>query len=74
VKYDIWHIRKVVNNKLATFDFQILEYGKPTEVYFGPAQASRAKDHVVPLFILLFGKIGDADYGQNIPFIAIRVT
>jgi hypothetical protein len=74
VKYDRWPIRKVVNNKLATFDFQILEYGKPTQVYFGPVQASRANGNVVPLFILLFGKIGNADYGQNIPFIAIRVT
>jgi hypothetical protein len=74
VKGDIWPIRKVVNNKLATFDFQILEYGKPTEVYFGPIKADRAKGKVVPLFILLFGKIGNTDYGQNIPFIAIHVT
>jgi hypothetical protein len=74
LKSDVWPIRKVVNNKLATFDFQILEYGKPTLVYFGATQASRSQGNVVPLFILLFGKIGNADYGQNIPFIAIRVT
>lgn len=74
LKSDVWPIRKVIDNKLAKFDFQILEYGKPTQVYFGPTQASRSRGNVVPLFILLFGKIGNADYGQNIPFIAIRVT
>jgi len=74
LKSDTWAIRKVVNNKLASFDFQILEYGKPTTVYFGATQASRSQGNVVPLFILLFGKIGNADYGQNIPFIAIHVT
>ena len=74
LKSEVWSIRKVVNNKLATFDFQILEYGKPTLVYFGATQASRSQGNVVPLFILLFGKIGGTDYGQNVPFIAIRVT
>jgi hypothetical protein len=78
VTYCNWYIRKVVNNKLQKFDFQILEYGKPTEVYFGATKASeppyKVRSGIMPLFILLFGKIGDADYGQNIPFIAVYMT
>ena len=74
LKSDQWNIRKVQDNKLASFDFQILEYGKPTIVYFGAAEASRSADKVVPINILLFGRQGESDYGQNLPFIALRVT
>lgn len=74
LKSDQWNIRKVQDNKLASFDFQILEYGKPTIVYFGAAEASRSAGKVVPINILLFGRQGESDYGQNLPFIALRVT
>jgi len=74
LKADAWKIRKVQDNKLASFDFQILEYGKPTVIYFGAIKASRSAGNVVPINILLFGKQGASDYGQNLPFIALRVT
>jgi len=73
VKGDSWSITKVEDNKLAVFDFQELPYGVPTEVYFGPHRPQFVSG-TVPVFILLFGKIGNEDYGQNIPFIALRIV
>jgi archaellum component FlaF (FlaF/FlaG flagellin family) len=72
VKGDSWPIIKVENNKLAVFDYQLLPYNVPTEVYFGPHRPQFVSG-TVPVFILLFGKIGNDDYGQNIPFIALLI-
>ena len=69
-----WPITKVVNGTLVDFDYQVLEYGKPTLVYFGPKSAASLSGHIAALNILLYGKIGSADYGQNIPFIAIYLS
>jgi hypothetical protein len=69
-----WKITKVVNNTIVDFDYQILEYGKPTLVYFGPNSAPQLADNIAAVNILLFGKIGSEDYGQNIPFIAIYLS
>lgn len=72
IRGDAWYIRKVQDNKLASFDFQILKYDKPTMVYFG-ATKPKWVIGVVPVNMLLFGKLGMSDYGQNLPFIALRV-
>ena len=78
VKPAAWNIANVTNGKyINSFSTQTLQYGKPTIVYFGPSSpsfASSALPTVVPVFILLFGKIGTNDFGQNIPFIAFYIS
>jgi FlaG/FlaF family flagellin (archaellin) len=74
LKQDAWPIIKVVNNKyISTFGFQVLPYGVSTWVYFGPWKPKFCTG-VVPVFILLSGKLGTRDYGQNIPFVAVDIT
>jgi len=77
VKPAAWNIANVTNGKyINSFSTQTLQYGKPTIVYFGPSSpsfAASALPTVVPVFILLFGKIGTDDFGQNIPFIAFYI-
>ena len=69
-----WRITKVVNGTIVNFDYVTLEYGRPTLVYFGPNSASQLADTIAAANILLYGKIGSEDYGQNIPFIAIYLS
>jgi len=68
-------IAKVVNQTLATFDFQILEFGKPTKLFFGTDKttAGNVKGTLCAANLLLYGKIGADDYGQNIPFVSVYV-
>ena len=76
VKGDAWMILNVTGGKVypsSTNYFQILPNGNSADVYFGPAQGTRSAGNVVPLNILLFGKLGSNDYGQNLPFIALNV-
>jgi len=70
---DDWSITKVVDNAVVDFDYKILEYGKPTLVFFGPTCPSSLSG-ITAVNILLYGTIGSKDYGQNIPFISIYVT
>jgi len=69
-----WKITKVVNGTIVNFDYVTLEYGRPTLVYFGPNSASQLADNIAAANILLYGKIGSEDYGQNIPFIAMYLS
>jgi len=70
---DDWPITEVVDNATVDFDYKILEYGKPTLVFFGATRPSSLSG-ITAVNILLYGTIGDKDYGQNIPFISIYVT
>jgi hypothetical protein len=78
---DMWGLLNVTGGKVypsSSKYFLVLQYGKATDVYFGPAGGSgnnklSSAGNVVPLNILLFGKIGNSDYGQNLPFIALNV-
>ena len=69
-----WSIAKVVDQTLVPFDFQVLEYGQPTLVYFGPNSAQQLAGNPAAANILLYGTIGDDDYGQNIPFISLYLS
>jgi len=69
-----WEIAKVVDETVVPFDFQILEYGQSTLVYFGPSQAQQLAGSQAAANILLYGTIGDEDYGQNIPFISVYLS
>lgn len=68
-----WPITKVEDNTILTFDFQVLEYRKPTLVFFGKTKPSQLADNIAAVNILLYGTIGGDDYGQNIPFISVYV-
>ncbi|UCE44257.1 MAG: hypothetical protein JSV57_01865 [Candidatus Bathyarchaeota archaeon] len=69
-----WSIVKVEGEKFLPLDFQRLEYGSPTLVHFGPAKAEALAGHQAAANILLYGTIGDEDYGQNIPFISLYLS
>jgi hypothetical protein len=73
VKGDTWYITRVENNKLATFTPQVLKYNTPTTVYFGAWYGRNTAGSITAVNILLFGKLGDSDYGQNIPFISLFI-
>ena len=72
---DYWSIVKVVDGVIQEgFDYQMLEYGKPTLLYFGPTKPkSSLQGQINAVNILLYGTIGPNDYGQNIPFAAVYV-
>ena len=69
-----WRIAKVVDETLVSFDFQLLEWGVQTLVFFGPSAASQLADSPAAANILLYGTIGGDDYGQNIPFISVYLS
>jgi hypothetical protein len=77
VKPAAWNIANVTSGRyINSFSTQTLQYGKPITVYFGPSSpgfASSALPTIVPVFILLFGKIGPNEFGQNIPFVAFNI-
>jgi len=70
-----WPIAKVVDGVIQdSFDFQVLEYGKSTLLYFGATKPpSSLSDKIAAVNVLLYGTIGPNDYGQNIPFAAVYV-
>jgi hypothetical protein len=83
VKGDQWTACKLISNKLYYFSgstyTQILPLGQWVDMYFGPTQASRSAGGIVPLNILLYGTATYpngtvVDYGQNLPFIALKVN
>jgi len=81
LKSQSWPIANVTNNKYITsFSTQTLSYSIPTRVYFGPVAPSFASSvfggqpKVFAVFILLFGQVGGKDFGQNIPFVAFRIS
>lgn len=74
-----WKIAKVDNNQYLTpFDTQVLPWGEPTWVYFGPTSPGFAGSvtlpQVVPVFILLYGSLEGQAFGQNIPFVAFNIS
>ena len=71
---DDWPITKVVDNATVDFDYKILKYGESTLVFFGPTKPNALSGNIAAVNILLYGTIGDKDYGQNIPFISLYVT
>lgn len=74
VKSDYWPICNVTNGKYYTSLTEIaLPFNQTVSVYFGPEQAKYTVGYVVPMGMLLWGNIGGSDYGQNIPFIALKM-
>ena len=80
IKGEAWKIAKVdaygkITN-LGASDFVILPYNVTTTLYFGPYKpgGSNLQAGPVAVNLLLTGKVGSLDYGQNLPFIALIVT
>ena len=74
IKGDTWYITRVVGNKLSSFTPQVLKYGSRTMVYFGVCYGKSIANSITAVNILLFGKRGSTDYGQNLPFVAMNVN
>ncbi len=76
VKWAKWSLVNVTNNKIYPFSGvrYSLEYGVPTDLYFAGSISSIDTGSTYPLNILLFGKKGNNDYGQNIPFVSIYLV
>jgi len=73
---EYWPIAKIVDGLVIRdgFEFQVLEYGKPTLLYFGPQDPPNSlQGKINAVNVLLYGRIGPNDYGQNIPFAAVYV-
>ena len=81
VKGSTWTIMNVTNNKIVSYSPSeiMLPYNEtpvPVAIYFG---ITSCKDWLnnpttIALNILLYGKYSDnADFGQNLPFVAIKV-
>ena len=50
-----------------------LAYGETKMIFFGPKSATQLGGYSCAVNLLLLGKIGDQDYGQNLPFISVYV-
>ena len=74
VKSDGWNICNVTDG-IYYSDYTPIElpWNQTVEVYFGPWVASFTEGSIVPVNILLWGSMGGMDYGQNIPFIALKM-
>ena len=53
----------------------MLNYSVPTDVFFAgsPGFSGGFVSGVYPLNIMVFGKLGTNDYGQNVPFVAVNI-
>jgi len=79
IKGNIWQIALVTDNVITPMtqnQFIILDYNVTKTVYFGPSQAgvSNIDAGITAVNLVLTGKIGTLDYGQNLPFISLIAT
>jgi hypothetical protein len=82
LKYDTWGLVNVtgdskngyVLNPAWVANYTLPLY-TPVDIFFAGAQTGSNKldtPFVYPLNILVFGKLGTGDYGQNVPFVALN--
>jgi hypothetical protein len=79
IKGDVWKIANFANNQinpLTQSQFIIFPYNQTTTLYFGPTNAGQnsLSAGVTGVNLILTGKIGSLDYGQNLPFISLIAT
>jgi len=82
VKFGIFPLVSVTNeegsffiNKAITNPTYTLVYEQPKDVYFyGQVDNNISPLGVYPLNIMVFGKLGSNDYGQNVPFVSMNVV
>ena len=74
VKSDGWYICNVTDGKYySTYTPMALPHNQTVDVYFGPARATFTEGNICPANILIWGTWGTIDYGQNIPFIGMKM-
>lgn len=81
VKYALWNVVNVTGDAVNGYKLNPgfaalykLPIFTPVEVFFAGTVGSPAIDpQVYPLNIMVFGKLGSDDYGQNVPFVALNV-
>jgi hypothetical protein len=81
VKFDTWKLVNVTGDPTTglrlnpTYSAQyVLPHETPVDVYFaGTGLDGGAIDsgYIYPLNIMVFGKLGTSDYGQNVPFVTL---
>lgn len=79
IKGNVWPLAKAVGNSitpLASNEFVILNYNVSTRIYFGPLTAgvSSLDAGITGVNLILTGKVGSYDYGQNLPFVSLIAT
>jgi hypothetical protein len=76
VKWDKWRLVSVVDNKIYPTSpvSATLVFGESKELYFAATISSIDTDSAYPLNILLYGRKGNDEYGQNIPFVSIYLV
>ena len=76
VKWGQWNLVNVTNNKIYPNSGvqYTLQFGATTDLYFSGSISSIDTPNLYPLNILLSGKKGNNDYGQNIPFVSIYLV
>lgn len=79
IKGEVWKMASVNNEVVTTLtssQFIILPYNQTTTLYFGPYKpgGSNLGVGITAVNLVLTGKIGNLDYGQNLPFISLMAT
>lgn len=79
IKGDSWQIATVNNNiitPLTSNQFITFPYNQTTTLYFGPKSTGQSSISagITAVNLILTGKIGNLDYGQNLPFISLIAT
>ena len=79
IKGEVWPLANVTKNVITTLNsnqFIILPYNHTTTLYFGPYKpgGSSLGAGITAVNLVLTGKIGNVDYGQNLPFISLIAT
>ncbi len=79
IKGEVWPLATVTDNVITTLNsnqFIILPYNHTTTLYFGPYKpgGSNLGTGITAVNLVLTGKIGNMDYGQNLPFISLIAT
>ena len=77
VKYGTWGLVNVTANKIypSSGAQYCLKYGNTIEIYFaGTLPQNPDLNTAYPLNVLLLGRKGNNDYGQNIPFVSIYLV
>ena len=79
IKGEVWLLANMNNNiitPLASNQFILLNYNETKTLYFGPFQCggSNIGAGITGVNLIVTGKVGVSDYGQNLPFISLIAT
>ncbi len=69
-----WYLNDATQNPYPAS--YVLPYGVPVDIFFGGVgnTGGGVDPNVYPLNIMVYGKLGTNDYGQNVPFVAAYIS